>query len=655
MISSIFFIIFICGAAGLTGYDCGTPQLNITTVSLIGTGTCDIEHKDIKTQNVYIQLLQLADFESTPYIQCKVIVTRTVSYCGMHSHVSAVHNGYEEYLREVPYQQCERMHRDGIMNVAGNNIIEHLKANTTSAHGILMAGTLNNDGTCKGGSYSDSFGSWDNVIVQGIYRITLKSGMISVKLNSGKVILRSGTICNLADSTCLDMEDGNTFWQTIPATFCNFNQYDVLYEGTAQKSMDKNLQNAPEIFSLTTKETTFALTKTTEFKLCGYTLYRTEHPKLFILETQAGNTFIKTKPIAVENLDIFTYVNSKFVYVEKHLKTQISTMYRDIMIQKCELEQQVISNALSLARIQPEEFAHKIMKEPGYTAVVAGEAAHIIKCIPIEVNFRPTEECYDELPVTYRNTSFFLQPKTHILRKTGTKRDCNQLLPVMYILEDIWIRFLPKPIDAPAPIVLKPKTALSWKYLSAGNLATSGIYSEADLQKLREHIMFPAEKPAMINNIVRGMSGKQALGDGMSIYNIMDEDTLNKLTESAAKKVWNGFITFGSASAGILAVFIIIRLVKIIFDTLLQGYALHSVYGCGIQLLGAIFTSLTQLLLHFAKSSNNKRAEENTEKQETTNEPVEMQPLQPTAPLPRNNEEPSFSFSYLNKRLQDVP
>jgi len=75
----------------------------------------------------------------------------------------------------------------------------------------------------------------------------------------------------------------------------------------------------PIIYSLTTEDITFALTKTKEQPLCGYTLFRTEHSKLFILETTNGDTFAQRRSIPVNNLDIFAYINSKFVYVEKHV------------------------------------------------------------------------------------------------------------------------------------------------------------------------------------------------------------------------------------------------------------------------------------------------------------------------------------------------
>ncbi|KAL6254048.1 hypothetical protein P5V15_014665 [Pogonomyrmex californicus] len=72
---------------------------------------------------------------------------------------------------------------------------------------------------------------------------------------------------------------------------CHFNQYDILYEGMVIKLSPRANQTTPIVYTVTIKDTTFALAKTTEFNLCGYQLYETEHPKLIILETQKGKTF----------------------------------------------------------------------------------------------------------------------------------------------------------------------------------------------------------------------------------------------------------------------------------------------------------------------------------------------------------------------------
>ena len=44
-------------------------------------------------------------------------------------------------------------------------------------------------------------------------------------------------------------------------------------------------------------------------------------------------------------------------------------------------------------------------------ALVAGEVIHIVKCIPVQVKIRKTDECYIELPVWLKNNSMFLTQK----------------------------------------------------------------------------------------------------------------------------------------------------------------------------------------------------------------------------------------------------
>jgi len=371
---------------------------------------------------------------------------------------------------------------------------------------------------------------------------------------------------------------------------------------------DTTDSSSPTIYSLSTEDITFALTKTKEQSLCGYTLLRTEHPKLFILETTKGDTFAQRRSIPVNNLDIFAYVNSKFVYVEKHVRNQMTSLYYNVIQQRCELEKEVLTNTVSFAALQPDEFAYRLMKGPGFMAVIAGEVIHVIKCVPVDVLVRKSEKCYDELPVTSRNASLFLTPKSRILKRFGTERECSHELPTLYHIENKWIQFTPHPqIRQLPPQQLTPMTTLSWEYLTPGLLAISGIYSEKDIEKLRDHIMFPAEKPALLNTGKRNIRTYHSHQNGtVSMYNLLDEASLQKIAESTASRIWKGFVTFGSATAGVFGIFIVIRVIKLVIDTAIHGYALHTAYGCSLHLLGAIWSSLTHLLLHLARGPTNK-------------------------------------------------
>jgi len=213
--------------------------------------------------------------------------------------------------------------------------------------------------------------------------------------------------------------------------------FQIAQEGTATKLTPRSIHTMLTVFTITTQDTTFALkifaVKTAELNLCIMT--QTEHLKLFILETQRERTF-KAREISINNLDIVAYVKSKFVYVEKHIKTQLTKLYTKIMEQKCALEKQILQNALSLSSIAPDEMAFRIMKTLSYTAVTAGELINLIKCIPVDCRVRQDTECHNELPVIYQNQSYFLALRSRILIKTGTQRDCNELLPIMFKIHD---------------------------------------------------------------------------------------------------------------------------------------------------------------------------------------------------------------------------
>lgn len=598
MFRAILVITLIHRVTGLVGYDCVGPSLNITTISLNDVGECNIPMIEPITSPVYVQLLQVSEFSYTEVKQCKIEIDRTIMYCGMYSHNSLVNNGRQTYLQDIDETGCQKLQATGMILLSFNGQIVGIRKNSTTSRGITLAGSIKNDGACQGSQYSDPFGNWDNVVVQASVKITISNYVAAVDLKNNKIILRSGTHCHLSEGTCMDIEGNSVFWKTEPSDTCQFNRYDVLFEGIATKLVDpRNTSGTPDVYSLTTQETTFALAAKSEKHICGFALIRTEHPKLYILETQEGKTFAKRSPISVNNLDIFAYVNSKFIYVEKHIKTQMQNLYKDVILQRCNLERQILQNAINTATTFPEKFAKTVMKSPGFMAVIAGEVAHIVKCLAVEVQLRKTLECYNELPVSHKNQSRYLSSVSRILLKAGTQIDCDPILPAQYLIDGNWYRFSPHPIPVQKPHQLSPVTQPTWTYNPIGNLASSGIYTDQEISDLRDRIMFPAERPALLNTIARGSAGYPIPPGSISLRNLLDNETINELTEGAVKKLWHGFEKFGIISAGFFAIAMIFSLIKAAVDICIQGYTLHTLYGWSFALIGAIWNSITHLLI----------------------------------------------------------
>ncbi|KAI4477207.1 hypothetical protein M0802_014773 [Mischocyttarus mexicanus] len=107
-------------------------------------GDCNLQQRRINSSNVYIQLLQAAEYMSMPVIQCKVVITRIVQYCGMHSHVSAVQGGLAEYLLEPTQRQCRNMHETGtlIAKMIADSIIRGFTLHSVYGCGMYLWGAL---------------------------------------------------------------------------------------------------------------------------------------------------------------------------------------------------------------------------------------------------------------------------------------------------------------------------------------------------------------------------------------------------------------------------------------------------------------------------------------------------------------------------------
>jgi len=159
--------------------------------------------------------------------------------------------------------------------------------------------------------------------------------------------------------------------------------------------------------------------------------------------------------------------------------------------------------------------------------------------------------------------------------------------------------------------------------------------------------MFLVEKLSMLNTIG---AMRQRISEGsIFVMNLLDEKSLDKIAESAGTHLWKGFVTFGSASAGILAIFVIVRLIKLTINTIIHEYALHSIYGCGIHLLSAIWSSVIYLFLHFGKPIKTGQRARNEEEQQAETLPTTEESW-PTSFSSSENHRSAYNISTIDER-----
>lgn len=75
------------------------------------------------------------------------------------------------------------------------------------------------------------------------------------------------------------------------------------------------------------------------------------------------------------------------------------------------------------------------------------------------------------------------------------------------------------------------------------------------------------EKPSLLNIIARYLGGRQVTSGNPMTDILDDDDVYDKLAEGAGAKIWEKFMTFGTASAGIIMIMLIIQILKLIIET----------------------------------------------------------------------------------------
>ena len=98
-----------------------------------------------------------------------------------------------------------------------------------------------------------------------------------------------------------------------------------------------------------------------------------------------------------------------------------------------------------------------------------------------------------------------------------------------------------------------------------------------------------------------------------SIAGLLDIEAHSRIADSAWDRVWARLITFGSVSAAFISILMIFRLIKFILDTMIHGYVLYSLYGWSVHILGALWNSLTHLLLHLGRDYESEKPSESNQ------------------------------------------
>lgn len=588
---------------GFIAYDCNGPKLNITAFNSLSVEPCE-PPSEIHTQSIQrIQLLQKTDTYQIPYKTCSIIINYFISRCSILEDAQMVENGFFTEITELGSARCSELHQRLTYHLPNGGIITGLKVNETILSSVTVAGFVDRHGNCKGSTFSSEKGTWQEVIVQANYKITLTEGLAIVNHKQNTLTLPTGSTLKLSDQYGLDIYKGEVVWNANTYD-CETHEFIILYDGPASLITSNNYKTS-RTYLVESDQIVFALQHIRSTYICNIPAIQTDHSQLTIITDSLFFNYFKNKDIHPQNIDLVAYINTKLVYIDNRFKASITTLYTDLIQKQCELERKVLLHKLSLATYSLSEFAYHMGEGPGYTALKAGEIIYLLKCKPVEVEISSKKNaiCYDELPVIYNNKSYFMAPKTRTLQKFGTELDCNHFLPPAFLLDGEWYTTSQNIREIKKPQTLKPSTKWTWTYKSMENLMTAGIYNYDTMKNFQQYLILPQEIEASQKNLARQTMGFTIMDHRINLNTLIDENTISNMVDNKLRKMWGWFTIFGEFISGLLGIFFIWKIILTCINTGLNISLLYQTFGLSIKLVAGVFTSITHFIMHNANQN----------------------------------------------------
>lgn len=570
----------------------------MTTLSLYIDRGCDVSTSPTITKEVKVQVIQQRKLQSTKVIQCSIFLERSIFHCGLGSHMSPVTGSYDYTIKSLSYEQCLNMVATNVVELFPGQFVHKIQANVTTRGEIVTIGEISGS-TCDGATYVTPDYTWKDVVVKHKYEIRLYDYTGTVDTGKDQIQLRNGLKCKFSLGKCVDSLEGGITWSTQLPQSCLTSDYAVVYSGIVNKTHSADNMTNTAIYSSIFGNNIFSIKGVGSATACGYPVVKTDHQKIYILELDDRPEIFNNRHIENQELDLFTYFNSKITLLERHMESQLESMYQDLALEQCKLNQRLSLLQLTLAKMYPNDFANLLMGDSGYTAVVAGEVIYLIRCTAVPVKLNPVPRCYQEIPVLVNESPKFMSSITRIIQNTGTELECSTLLMSKFKFGNRWFTIDNGLRETNTPEDLRSQHQAHWQYTKLSDLMNSGIYDQTHLDKMRDVIYDNSLQRSASSYIHRALNGKSP---SQSEYFDMSKLITRDVVENAVEKYWTrlvGTATYvGHITSAVLGFWVIWKVIKFAIDTIIHAKILYDIYGLGWQIIASLWDSLTTLMTH---------------------------------------------------------
>jgi len=576
-------------AAGFEAYDCSRAKLS-EDYALSKTKECENTappYVDAKEAKYY--LYEKLDVLTVAVKECEVTGKRYMYYCGMWSHNSYVDMDMYERPIKVSESDCRGYFLDRAIRKYGTTA--DLSINATTLFKVVKVGTLEQDGACRGGSFTEGKQKYNNVVVVVEYSITLMEYNAAFEEENGRMITKGLSQCTLRVPTCFTGRSRLNY--NLPRTVCTLvylGKLDITQiqgkqpRGTASSRNHSSVIGSwtlqPKWERLATilysaKRGILLLRKAKTFK-CSAQMFETNYDKLYLAKRPIRVVKHET-PLIQARLDL--YFNNKIDYLQFTYQRDVRAIYYSIIQQLCTVNQQLFLTKMALAYKNPQMAGVLLLNEPGVFGIRAGEVMYFYRCEVVYVKLAKTGKCAAELSVIYRNVTYYMQPFTRILKRTSTEAVCSSVVsPKFHVVKGLWIDGVTQSTTLP-PKRFNPRIRkVELELQDIERLHTMGIYTKEQLENTQRAVRSSWMMDDAVHKIV-AQGTKSFADDSWQLRNMMGIQTPYSIMHNYLGKTWTVLTQLGQIMSGLIGAYFVFSVIRVVLSHFISVYNVYQMVG----------------------------------------------------------------------------
>ncbi|HBK71150.1 MAG TPA: hypothetical protein DDZ39_05755 [Flavobacteriaceae bacterium] len=594
----------------IKAYDCDNAKLG-TQFSLLDAEECPEAYPNQfeKRFNRIYHIYQERGLIYSAAKECTVTRRRSIRWCGHHSHSAIIKQpSMIEYLN-IGHRNCEDAFRLKEIRLADKLILK-AKPGILIQEDIIKVGSIAFDGTCEGGEYWYQGKKIKQALVIETYQITIKKSEVAFDPDTNEMMSRS--YCSAKSNFCFDGKTSIIYdirKQECNLVFLKTVNFDVIRGKIFDNNLfiDKlnsrpkkiyrtektiNSHITPVVLIANKTSDAIRLVRKDQVVKCGQSVYLTNYDRIVVSTVRVKEAIIK---ISKKEINLAVYFNNKADYLYHHQLRQIEDLYREMIINDCKLNREILRTKMALIVTNPNIAAPVIPLGKGVFSRVLGEVLQTFKCKQVEVKINISSDCTHELPVIYKNKFMYLEPVTRLLLPDVIKVKkikCSPLFSPAYKLSDnTWIVTPSLTPIAPPKRFQLTNLRNAVKFSRLKDLMKSGLYDKKAMEDARKYLLYPQVRDRILTEIV-----ETSLGDGNrpNYELLLSPNHFEKAAKNVMKKVWGRFLIFGQAIAGLMGIYYVVIFLKTFIEQVTSTYELYKIMGFSWKLILGIIPCLAR-------------------------------------------------------------